>query len=216
MRWRKRNSRKRYCTAPFDGYITTLYMMPGSMATPGQPIFSLQSINAVWVSIAVPEDVFTKVQDGQQASVQFDAFPKQHFTASIVQLNPAADPQGRQFTLRAVLENANKQFKPGMFARVSVETERCRMPLVVPREAVTARCQGAYVMSVDDAESAHRPSTLDQHRRLRCRFIQVNGVQPGEKVVVMSAYPVKEDKAVTTGGGRRGQHACVRYGRTGG
>lgn len=194
-------------TAPFDGYITTLSLEPGSMATPGQPIFSMQSINAVWVSIAVPEYVFTKVRDGQPASVQFDSFPGQTFTARIVQLNPAADPQGRQFTLRAVLANANKQFKPGMFARVSVETERVSHALVAPREAVLQDAGGSYVMTVDAQNIAHRcPVTTGASD---VAFLQVDGVQPGEKVVVMSASPLKEGKAVTSGGGRRGQHGGV-------
>ena len=190
--------------APFDGYITMHYLDPGSMASPGQAIFALQSINAVWVTVALPEQVFIKIHDGQPATVHFDSFPQQTFTARIVQLNPAADPQGRQFTLRAVLANANKQFKPGMFARVSVETERVAHATVVPREAVNHDPAGAtYVMTVDAQNIAHQNWVTTG--AADATYIQVDGLQAGEKVVIMSATALKEGKAVRTGGGRTGQ-----------
>jgi len=199
-------------SSPLDGVVTARYMDPGSMAGANQPIIAVQFVHQVWVTIAVPEDVFARIHFGQPATVRFDSLANQTFTGSIIQMNPAADPQGRQFTVRVILDNAKNLFKPGMFATVSIETQHVPHAIVVPREAVQQDAHGsggAYVMVVDAQNVAHkRPVITGATDDAQVQIL--SGVQLKEKVVTMSARPLREGAVVSSGegkgrrGGKRG------------
>jgi len=189
-------------TSPFDGTIFGRYLDPGGLAMPGQPILAIQFINRVWVNFAVPEKVCTKLALGQQATVQFDSYPNKTFPVSIVQINPAADPASRQFTVRVALDNAQRLFKPGMFALVTVVTSRRTHTLAVPREAVQQdNGLGSYVMVVDALGKARRrPVNVGMSD---ANFIEISsGITLGERVVIMSTTPLRDGQTVRAGGGK--------------
>ena len=64
------------------------------------------------------------VMPSNAAQVKLDAMPDRLFTGRIVQVNPAADPQSRQFNVRVGLDNPQNLLKPGMFGRATFTTER--------------------------------------------------------------------------------------------
>ena len=187
--------------SPLDGFVTGRYADPGSVATPGQPILAVQFLKQVWVTVSVPEGVIPKLHIGQPAKITLDVIPGRPLIASIIQVNPSADEASRQFMVRVILSNPNNLLKPGMFARVSLETERVKNAVVVPREAVQRDRMGDFVMVVDSESKARRRSVvtgLDDEAYVAVKV----GAQPGDKVIVMSAFPVRDGQTVGTGGGR--------------
>src|SRR5947208_338551 len=111
-------------------------MDPGAMATPGQTILVVQSIQHVWVTVPVQEEVSRSIYPGQPATVRLDALPGRTFTGKVVHVNAAADPMSRQFSVQVMLDNPLGLIKPGMFARVTMVTHRTHGATVVPREAI--------------------------------------------------------------------------------
>jgi HlyD family secretion protein len=181
------------------GYVTGRYMDPGTIATAGQPIVAIQALRQVYVTTSVPEDISRQVHEGMMADASFDALPNKTFRGKITQVNPAADPQSRQFTVRITLDNPQNLVKPGMFARVRLVTERFPNALVVPREAVKTTKDGPVVTVVDAGNVAHLRPVKTGPEDTTGIAIQ-EGVQPGEKVVTLSQMPLKEGQAVKTGG----------------
>ncbi len=189
--------------SPLDGFVTKRLGDPGAIASPNQPILSVQFMKQVWVTVSVPEEVCAKLHIGQTAKIRLDAQPGKEYTASIIQINPAADPQSRQFQVRVIMSNASNQLKPGMFARMSLETGRIRNALVVPREAVLRDKMGSYVMTVDADSKAVRVAVVPSGED--ADYINIgNALKPGQKIVVMSSSPVREGQTVSSGG-RKGQ-----------
>jgi HlyD family secretion protein len=190
--------------APFDGVITGRYLDPGGMATPGQPILDMQAVDKVWVTFAVPEKTYTKLTLGQEAKVQFDAYPGRNFSADIVQINPAADPTSRQFTVRATLDNAKRLFKLGMFGRVTVVSSRRDQVLAVPLEAVQQdKDLGSYIVVVDASGKAERRPVIGGASD--ANFVEITrGLTLGEQVVTMSTMPLRDGQMVRAGGDSAG------------
>lgn len=187
--------------SPLDGFVTGRYLDPGAVVTQGQAILAVQFIKQVWVTISVPEEVSPLVHIDQKADVTFDALPGRIFSGSVIQVNPAADVQNRQFMVRVIMSNTENLFKPGMYARVSLETERVKDAVSVPREAVQHDDNGSFVMVAGKSSKAERrevtPGTSDDN------YIAIEqGVRPGDKVIVMSALPVREGMSIITGSGR--------------
>jgi RND family efflux transporter MFP subunit len=189
--------------SPIDGFVTARNMDPGAMATSGQPILTVQSVRQIWITVPVPEEVSHSIYLGQPATTRLDALPGRTFTGKVAQINAAADPMSRQFQVRVILDNAQNMIKPGMFARVIMVTHRVRGAVVVPREAIQQSPAGASVTVVSEASVAQRrPVTLGASDADGIAISE--GLQPGERVVVMSATPVRDGQVVRIGGGRPG------------
>ena len=190
--------------SPLDGFVTKRLGDPGAIASPNQPILSVQFMKQVWVTVSVPEEICSKLHIGQPTKIRLDAQPGKEYTASIIQINPAADPQSRQFQVRVIMSNANNQLKPGMFAHVSLETGRIKNALVVPREAVLKDQTGNYVMTVDTENKAVRVPVVPSGED--ASHINIgNALKPGQKIIVMSSSPVREGQTISSGE-RKGQN----------
>ena len=185
--------------APMDGSVTERDADPGSLASPGQPILALASFRQIWVSVSVPDNIRETVQLGSDVTVRFDALPGQTFTASVVQVSPSADPQARQFTVRATLDNSADQFKPGMFAHVAIETQRADQVVAVPREALQKDPQGDFVTAVVGKLVQHRPVKTGASDGAFTAITE--GLRAGEVVVTMSSRRLKDGQEVMVGGG---------------
>lgn len=190
--------------SPLDGYVTGRHSDIGAIASPSQPVLDVKFVKQVWVSIPVPEDVCAKLHIGQPATLSFDSLPGHTFNASILQINPSAESASRQFMVRVILDNKENLLKPGMFAHVSIESDRIKNAVVVPREAIQNDKDGSYVMTVDSGMKAKRISVQSQAED--DKYVSIGNVlEPGTKVVIMSAMPIKEGQTISSGGKRGGK-----------
>jgi RND family efflux transporter MFP subunit len=190
-------------TSPIDGVVTARTQDPGALASPSTPILTIQSLHHVWVTIAVPQDVSTMIHLNQPATCAFDALNGQAFSGRIAQINPSADAQSRQFTVRVALDNRAKRFSPGMFARVTLLTANVKGSPAVPREALQQDRDGSsYVMVAKAGEKGmtaeKRPVVV---RAQDADWVGIaSGVTPADQVVTMSATRLKDGAAIRAGG----------------
>lgn len=201
--------------SPIDGVVTARNLDPGALASPNQPILTVQAMNKVWVAVAVPEDVCVRLQVNQPVQVVFDSLGQKPFPARIAQINPSADPDSRQFMVRAILDNKAKKFSAGMFARVSFVTGRAQHVVAVPREAVQqGKDGGSYVIVAGkDRKAEFKPVIVGASDTT---WIAVtSGLDASAKVVTMSASPVRDGQKLSTGKKRGGPHGGM-HGAPGG
>jgi RND family efflux transporter MFP subunit len=183
--------------SPMNGFVTQRLADPGATVMAGTPVLVVQSLQQVYVTTSIPEELSRSVAYGESANLVLDAFPGRQFTGKVTQINPAADPQSRQFAIRLTLNNPTGQIRPGMFARVTFVTQRIPNAIQVPREAVkNDKKTGAPVVMVVDADSvAHvRPVKTGTGDGANIQITQ--GLQPGEKVVTLSLAPVRDGQKV--------------------
>jgi membrane fusion protein (multidrug efflux system) len=181
--------------SPTGGYISARFFDPGSVVTAGQPVVSVQAIRRVFVTTSVPEGTNTKIRPGMPATVDFDALPGKKFTGKVTQVGNSADPQSRQFLVRAAFDNPQNIIRPGMFCRMTVVLQVTHNAVVVPHEAIKTGKDGPGVIVVDNNLKAHRrPVKTGDEDGAGIAITQ--GLQPGEKVVVLSVQPVKDGQTV--------------------
>ncbi|MEI6520849.1 MAG: efflux RND transporter periplasmic adaptor subunit [bacterium] len=188
--------------SPLSGVITDRSMDIGGMASPGQPILTIQAMNKVYVVVSVPEDVFVKLQINQPADVTFDSMPDKKFTANIAQLNPAADPQSRQFTVKVILDNKDKKISAGMFGKVNLQTGKALHALSVPLEAIDDDVDGSkfVIKAVQKDKDLLAAKTTVTAGVSDDKWVEItNGLDIKDKVVTMSATVVRDGQKISRG-----------------
>jgi RND family efflux transporter MFP subunit len=200
--------------SPINGTVTARNADVGSLASPGQAVLEVQSLDWVFVVTSIPIEQGASIKVGQLARVTSDALPGRAYTGRVSNINPAANVQSRQFSIRLRLNNPGQSLKPGMYMRVAFDIGRVEATVAVPREAVRTTDEGSTVAVVDDEMKAeNRDVKLGVSDN---EYVQIlSGVKSGEKVVTLTMSPVRDGQKVRLPG-KGGQDGPGEGGRAGG
>lgn len=149
--------------APNDGVISMLSVekgerVVGTAQMAGTEIMRIADLNTMEVSVDVNENDINRVNKGDTAKIEVDAFLDKKFDGVVTQIGSSANvvgtsadqvtnftvkvrilPQSYQELLRK--NNANQSpFRPGLSATVDIQTNR-RTGLSIPIQAVTTRVE---------------------------------------------------------------------------
>lgn len=187
-----------------SGTVTNRFIDPGSTATAGQELLEVQYLDSLYVTASAPIESAGSIVPGQDAQLTVDAFPGRTFHATISNVSQAADPTSRQFIFQMKLPNPGHLLKPGMFAHVTTVTSRIYAKVLVPHEAVTQSQKGTTVTIIDEQNVAHIvPVKVGASDAANVQILE--GVNPGDKVVILSYQPIKDGAKVTPNEGRPGR-----------
>ncbi|MFN7213620.1 MAG: efflux RND transporter periplasmic adaptor subunit [Lysobacteraceae bacterium] len=178
-------------TTPISGVVMRRDAEVGSLAAEA-PLFEVAELSAVWVDLHVFGRDAQRVRVGAEVSVERIA-DGVLATATIGQVLPATDVESQSLTARAVLDNADGLWRPGMAVQADVSIGSTDATMRVPLAALQ-RMEGRDVVfvRVGDTYTA-APVTLGARDR---RFVEVKeGVDPGDDVVVEQSFLVKADIA---------------------
>jgi RND family efflux transporter MFP subunit len=130
--------------APYAGIVSERHVEVGELVTPGQPLMSGLSLQAVRVNVDVPQSMIDPIRALGRASV-FVA--ERRLPAEGLTFFPIADPVTNTFRVRVDLADNGVALYPGMFVKVAFvvgDAER----LLIPTEAIVRRSEltGVYVV----------------------------------------------------------------------
>ncbi len=183
--------------APASGIVVEKNVVEGDRIMPGMTVYRIVDLSRVWVEADVFEKDLGLVRTGQGALVSFEAFPGQTFSGRITYVYPTINIQTRTGRIRLELANPRLDFKPGMYARISLEMIPAGPTLVVPRSAVIQTGERALVY-VSGSDGVLRPREVTPGRTAG-RFMELlEGVEAGERVVSSAAFLVDAESKLGT------------------
>ncbi|WP_444929612.1 efflux RND transporter periplasmic adaptor subunit [Microbulbifer sp. SSSA002] len=144
---------QRVIVAPFSGVLGIRQVDLGQNVSPGDDVVSLQQLAPIFVDFSLPEKNYASVELDLPVSVTTDAFPENAYPGEITAVEPQVDNTSRNFLVRATLKNSKRHLRPGMFAEVSVQIDRKRRVLVVPRTALIFAPYGVAVFVLEAGEN---------------------------------------------------------------
>jgi len=166
--------------SPFNGTVTARQADPGTLATPGMAILTVEAAGHYRLESTIDERDLKYVHLGQNAPVVVDAIGDKPLDGKVVQIVPAADPASRSFTVKVELP-ANPALRSGLFGRVQFSRGE-RRSLVIPETAILQRGQlrEVYVIG-DDKLATLRYVTLGSATEDQVEVL--SGLSPGETLV---------------------------------
>jgi len=176
-------------TAPFAALVTERKADPGSLATPGAPLLTLEREGNPRLEASIDESRQGLVQVGERVAVEIDGLNRT-VTGRVAEIVPSVDAATRSFTVKIDLP-ALPGLRSGMFGRAGFAASK-RGALLVPQSAVLERGQIRSVYVVEGDTARLRFVTLgeglDDQREV------LSGLTVGEKIIVTPA-PLLADGA---------------------
>jgi RND family efflux transporter MFP subunit len=167
--------------APLDGRVVRRLVEPGSLVSPGIPLFVVEDASHYQLEVTLPADVLAKVRKGAAARVQLDALAGKPILGKVAEIEAGADSASHTATARVDLAK-EPELQSGMFGRAFFAQGEMRV-LTVPREAVISRGQLTGLYIEDASGVAHwRVVTLGKSWGSQCEIL--SGLTEGETIAL--------------------------------
>ena len=216
------NLKRTTILAPMKGTVTALTKeigetVLGNNMMSGDVIMKISALNSMEVNVEVNESDIVRVNVGDTAIVEVDAFTDEKFKGIVTEIGNTAlntlasavsSSEVTNFSVKIRILQESYQhlcegqgegyspFKPGMSATVEVETERMQDILTVPIKAVTSREDTTAKKFVEEGEEEVK-SPKDANQEKRDPFIVVfvmNGNSEAEIRVVKTG--IQDDEYI--------------------
>jgi len=204
--------------APFDGVITQKFVAPGALVSPSTPIVTLFG-NDLDIPVSFEESRLSMLKPGLQVGITVAAYPGQTFDGKVAGVYPSADSKTHTFIMKVVPNDPDGKLRAGMFATVTVTTDRKDDATLVPVDAVVQVNGKDTVFVVADGKAQKR--SVVQGTISGGNVEIISGVKPGEQAVVSGnaglndGDPVRTQQSGASGQPQGGQGQGGRPGQSG-
>ncbi len=166
--------------APFDAVITERKADPGTLASPGLPLFTIEGVGRYRLEVTINEGDLRNVHMSESVTVSVDALEKTELKGKVVQIVPAADPGSRSFLVKIQVP-VDIRLRSGLFGRAEFARGK-RSSLLIPQTAVVERgqLQGVYALDKNNIAGL-RYITLGKSAGSVVEVLA--GLQEGERLV---------------------------------
>jgi RND family efflux transporter MFP subunit len=187
--------------SPIDGRVSRALITAGNLVTPADLLTTVVSQAPIYATFNTDEQTYLKyaeAQRGGKGPVYLGLMTEQGFPhqGKLQFLDNAVDARSGTITARAVFDNADGAFTPGLFARVRLVSRDVQPVALVPEQALGADLGKRYVMVLGPGDHVEY-RTVMLGRAVGEYHIVLSGLAPGEKIVTAGLQKVRPGDVVT-------------------
>ncbi len=173
--------------SPVSGIVTEKKALQGMRFMPGDALYQVSDLSAVWVIADVFEQDIGLVKLGTRAKIRINAYPDKLFEGKVSYVYPTLDAATRTVPVRIELANPGLLLKPSMFAQVDLPVAAKGPVVTVPLSALIDSGTRQIVL-VEAKEGRYEPREVKVGARSDAYIEIREGVQDGELVVVAANF----------------------------
>jgi membrane fusion protein (multidrug efflux system) len=183
-----------FVKAPISGRVNDLFVDEGEFIDRGKPLVDLVNVDKIKVNANVPELDVRFLKTGQRVTIRVDAFPERETVGTVDFVAYKADPATKTFLVKVVMDNADRDIRPGMIARVAFLRRIIPDALSAPLFALVDK-GGERVLFVERDGVVHA-KTVSIGVIEGDRVQITNGLAPGDRLIVTGQREVEEGMKV--------------------
>ena len=178
--------------APMDGTVTERQGAVGGMLDAAKEFYTISDLSRVWCIASIGEEESAAVHVGQPATLRVLAYRTETFAGTVVLVGQAIDETTRTLEARIEVDNNAGKLKPGMFATVSLSTDRMENQMLIPDSTVQT-VSGQTCVFVEEQPGKYRLTAVRLGRQIDGQDVVIEGLQPGTRVVVSGSFVLKSE-----------------------
>lgn len=193
---RSEGTNNRYALhAPIAGIITERNINPGMEIRPDldAPLFVISDLSTLWVQMDVFEKDIGLIHLGAKVLIHVPAYPQENFTATVSYISQVVEDSSRTVKVRCFLPNPDRRLLPAMYAAIDVQSDPNDKAVVVPLTALFTEDESDWLfVAIGDSHYQKRP--VKAGLRLKDRAVILEGLKPGERLVVDGALLLRTEE----------------------
>lgn len=187
--------------AQFGGTVLEKQLLPGAYIMPGDKLYSLADLAAVWLYVDIYEKDIAAIRPGQPVVVTSSAYPGETFGGQVTFINPVLDDATRTVKVRVEMANPAGRLKPNMFVNATVQIP-LGDSLVIPESSIIDSGSRKIVFVAQGEDTfVKRDVVTGQYAD---GYVQIlSGLQSGDTVVTAATFLIDSQTKL----GSFGSHA---------
>ena len=174
--------------APFSGQIMERDIVLGEATQPNVPVFVLANLDTVWVELNVYPKALARIRIGQQLRV---TTANKSAQARIIYIRPVVNEESRATVVRALLDNKDQHWQPGLFVSGEILAEQTDAPVVVAHDALMS-LHNHDVVFVQEGDTFSVRQVITGARD--SHWVEIlQGLQANEAYVSAGAFVLKSE-----------------------
>ena len=146
--------------APVAGSISERLVQPGEFIRENTPVATIVQVSPLKLKTAIQEKHASLIKPGQVIEFNVEAFVNRKFKGTIAYVSPAVDQTTRTFAVEALVDNGDRQLKPGFFTKGVVLTHVDAQVLAVPDEAISTLAGVSTVYIIENGKARQQQISL--------------------------------------------------------
>ena len=179
--------------ATVSGTVSEKLVEQGDYIKQGQPLLKIAKLNTVWGNFDVYENQIDNFKKGQEVLVTTNAYANEEFKGKVDFIDPVLNTKTRTVTLRVVLNNKNKKFKPGMFVegKIKNRTGNKNNAVSIPATAVlwTGKRSVVYIKP-DTTKPVFEMREIVLGKKLGDNYEVLEGLQNADEIVTNGVFTI--------------------------
>ncbi len=185
--------------APVAGSISERLVQPGEFIRENTVIATVVQMSPLKLKSAIQERHASLIKPGQGVQFDVEAFSNRTFKGTIAYVSPAVDQATRTFAVEAIVDNGDRQLKPGFFAKGVVLTHVDVSVLAVPEEAISTLAGVSTVYVIEGGKARQQQISLGTRQN---KLVEVTtGLKGDEQLATTNLSQLATGVSVRLGDG---------------
>lgn len=185
---------KMHIVAPFSGVVGFRDVSLGAFLQPNSKITSLVDVANLIVEVAIPEKYVLDKLYGATINFTVEGMID-NFSAVIYAVDPQVDINTRTIMVRAKYNNSRNLLRPGMSAKVMLNTGSGDINVYVPNQAVVPDVNGRSVWVYRSGKAKFVP--VQTGNRTADMLEILSGVEKGDTIITTGLMQLREGISVS-------------------
>lgn len=185
----------RHIIAPFDGVVGITDVEVGDRITEQTVITTLDNRSKLFINFRAPEAALPVLMNAPQVTLEPWSDKEKTVNAEIAQVDSRINEADRTLRARAILDNSQDTFRPGMSFRVNLSIEGERYA-AVPEAALLWGATGAYIWLAKEGKA--KKVDVSVHQRLRGTILVSGKINEGDTLIAEGVQRLRTGQAITT------------------
>ena len=191
----QRDLRESTIRSPIKGTLAERLVDIGTTVSPQMEVASVVDASKVRIRIGVSEKEIHKIKKGQGVKVHLDAFPQEEYQGTVFSVGTKANENSLTFPVEVeTINNREPKLKPGMVARLKIQTGNHSQVVVIPQEFILNEEGNLFVFVILDGV-AHK-AKINTGPIINSEVIVEEGLSPGDLMITVGSHTVSEGTKV--------------------
>ncbi len=178
--------------APLGGEVIERNGALGDWVKPGDKLAVITNLATMWVTADVREGMVGKIRTEAPPAIRVLSFPSENFTGRLLRVASSVEPETRTIEFLFEAPNPQRKLRAGMFASVSLATDRIEDGVLVPDDAVQT-IDGRSVVFVEQEPGTYRMTEVRLGRKAGEMYELLGGIASGSRVVTNGSFVLKSE-----------------------
>ncbi len=180
--------------AEYRGVIGDFNLVEGKRINAGEILFKLFDTHLMKLDVNILENEIGKIMIGNYVDIEIPALGNEKFSGKVKRISPYIDSENGTCKVEIEIDNSKRMIKPGMFAKVLIETNTLKDRLLVKKEALLVRDKRNLVFVVEDSLAKWKYVKLGADNEKYFEIIE--GVKKDDDVIISGHYNLAHDSKV--------------------